>query len=314
MQRYIIRRILASIPVILLVAVITFSILHIVPGDPVAILIGSEIEYSEETAREVRARLGLDKPLPVQFWSWFTGLFRGDLGTSIFTGHSVFQLIKPKLPITFMLAIMGLGLAVIVGIPLGVAAAWNYNRAIDRLVMVFAVLGFAIPGFWLAFNFIWLFAVKLSWFNVIGCDLNSGVVGFFRSMTLPSVTLAVAFMALIARMTRSSMLEVLREDYIRTARAKGLREAMVMVRHALKPAAIPITTIIGIAFAGAITGVVVTETVFACDGVGRMVVDAVTRRDFPIIQGAMVLLAASYILVNLLVDLVYAYLDPRIRY
>jgi peptide/nickel transport system permease protein len=309
-----IRRLIASVPVIVLVAVIAFSILHIVPGDPVAILIGNQEEYNEETAKEIKARLGLDKPIPFQFLSWFGGLFKGNLGSSIFTGHSVFDLIKPKLPVTFSLAMMGLALAVVVGIPMGVAAAWNYNKTIDRAVMVFAVIGFAVPGFWLAFNLIWLFAVKLSWFTVIGCDYSHGVGGFLRSMTLPTITLGVAFMALIARMTRSSMLEVLREDYIRTARAKGLRERLVMMRHALKPASIPVTTIIGLAFAGAITGVVVTETVYSCDGVGRMVVNAVTRRDFPIIQGVMVLFAASYVLVNLLVDVVYAYLDPRIRY
>ncbi|MDP2947998.1 MAG: ABC transporter permease [Chloroflexota bacterium] len=315
MQAYILRRVLMSLLVIFMVGVITFAIMHIVPGDPVAMLIGVEGGYDKETVDRMRHTLGLDKPTYRQFLDWFGGIFSGNLGTSIFTGHSVLELLGPRLEPSISLAIMGLTLAVIIGVPMGILAAWNANTWIDRAVMVFAVLGYSIPGFWLGFMFIWLLAVKLPLFPVMGyVPLSQGLLPFLRSLTLPAVTIAIAFIALIARMTRSSMLEVLREDYIRTARAKGLPERVIMVRHAFRPASIPVLTIIGLAFALAVTGVVVTETVFSIPGTGRLVVDAVSRRDFPVIQGVMMLVATAYVMVNLVVDVVYAYLDPRIRY
>ena len=225
------------------------------------------------------------------------------------------ELIGPRLQPSISLAVLGLGLGVLVGVPLGVMAAWNANSLIDRGVMLFAVLGWSVPGFFLAYILIFIFAVELDLFPVVGyVPISEGLFDFLRSMTLPAFSVAIAIMALVARMTRSSMMEVLREDYIRTARSKGLRERIVMVRHALKPASIPVVTIVGIAFAGVITGVVVTETVYSINGLGRMLVDAVVFRDFPIIQSTMMIVAISYVVVNLIVDVLYVYIDPRIRY
>ena len=316
MGRYIVRRILTSIPVILMVAVITFGIMRIAPGDPVMLMITSEnIEPDPETIARMEKILGLDKPLPKQFWDWFAGVFTGNMGISYRSGYSVAELLAPRVQPTLSLAILSMLMGVFAGVPLGVLAAWYANRWIDRVVMIFAVLGWSIPAFWLGFNFIWLFAVNLHWFPVIGyTPITEGFIPYLRSIFLPSLTVGVAIMALVARMTRSSMMEVLQEDYIRTARAKGLVERVVMTRHALKPAAIPVVTIIGMVFAGIVTGLVVTETVFSVPGIGRMVVDAVLYRDFPIIQGVMMLVATSYVVFNLVVDVLYAYLDPRIRY
>ena len=316
MWTYIARRILVSIPVVFFVALITFSIMRIAPGDPVMMLLSSEDEQPDaETIAALEKQLGLDKPLPKQFWDWFAGIFTGNMGSSFRSGFSVWELIKDSLEPSISLAIMGLGLGVLVGVPLGVAAAWNANSLIDRGVMLFAVLGWSVPGFFLAYILIFVFAVEFKLFPVVGyVPISNGLFDFLRSMTLPSISVAVAIMALVARMTRSSMIEVLREDYIRTARSKGLRERIVMVRHALKPASIPVVTIVGIAFAGVITGVVITETVYSINGLGRKLVDAVIFRDFPIIQSAMMLVAMSYVVVNLIVDVLYVYIDPRIRY
>lgn len=313
MLGYIAKRLLASIPVLLLVGIITFSLLHIAPGDPAAIIAGDDA--TPATLVEIREALGLDRPFLVQMGLWFKRLFQGDLGTSIFSGHSVASLMAPRVQPTLSLALLSLVLSVFLGVPLGVLAAWKHNTAIDRGVMVFAVLGFSIPVFWLGFNLIWLFAVNLSLFPVIGyVPISKGFLLFLYHLTLPAVTVGVVSAALIARMTRSSMLEVLREDYIRTARSKGLAERVVLVRHALRAASIPVVTVIGLVFAGLITGVVVTETVFNIPGLGRLVVDAVVRRDFPIVQGMIMVLAGIYVFVNLVVDITYAYLDPRIRY
>ncbi len=316
MWRYIARRILVSIPVVFFVALITFSIMRLAPGDPVMMLIGDEDERPDaETIAELERQLGLDKPLPKQFWDWFAGIFTGNMGSSFRSGFEVSELIGPRIQPSVSLAVLGLGLGVIVGVPLGVLAAWNANRLIDRGVMLFAVLGWSVPGFFLAYILIFVFAVKLGMFPVVGyVPISEGLFDFLRSLTLPAFSVAIAIMALVARMTRSSMMEVLREDYIRTARSKGLRERIVMVRHALKPASIPVVTIVGIAFAGVITGVVVTETVYSINGLGRMLVDAVVFRDFPIIQSTMMLVAISYVVVNLIVDVLYVYIDPRIRY
>ena len=313
MGRYIVRRLLASVPVLFMVGVIAFVILHVAPGDPAAIIAGDLATPAEVEA--IRRALGMDRPLLVQLGIWIGRLFQGDLGTSVFSGRSVTDLMAPRLEPTIALSVMALLISVSIGIPLGVVAAWKAHTVVDRGVMVFAVLGFSIPVFWLGLNLIWLFSVKLRLLPVLGYQpLAEGVIPFLRHLALPSVTLGITFAALIARMTRSSVLEVLREDYIRTARAKGLAERVVLVRHALKAASLPIVTVIGLVFAALITGVVVTETVFAIPGLGRLVVDAVVRRDFPIIQGMMIVLATAYVLVNLVVDIAYAYLDPRIRY
>ena len=316
MWRYIARRILVSIPVVFFVALITFSIMRLAPGDPVMMLLSNEDEQPDaETIANLERQLGLDKPLPKQFWDWFAGVFTGNMGSSFRSGFEVSELIGPRLQPSISLAVLGLGLGVMVGVPLGVLAAWNANRLIDRGVMLFAVLGWSVPGFFLAYILIFVFAVKLGLFPVVGyVPISEGLFDFLRSLALPAFSVAIAIMALVARMTRSSMIEVLREDYIRTARSKGLRERMVMVRHALKPASIPVVTIVGIAFAGVITGVVITETVYSINGLGRQLVDAVIFRDFPVIQSTMMLVAISYVVVNLVVDVLYVYIDPRIRY
>ena len=312
MGRYVAQRVLAMLPVLLIVAVVTFALIHVTPGDPVSFLVGDQA--LPEQIEEIKAKLGLDKPLYQQLGIYFRDLLRGDLGESVFSRTKVTELIGQRLEPSLFLAIYSQLFAVLVAIPLGVVAAWKANTWIDRVVMIFAVLGLAIPSFWLGFNLAWLFAVKLDWFPAIGYEPLAGGVGpWLRSLTLPSLTVGIISAALIARMTRSTMLEVLREEYIRTARAKGLGELSVLFRHALKNASIPIVTIIGLTLASLAGGLVVTEAVFAIPGVGRLIVDAVLRRDYPIIQGVIIMITFAYVLMNLIVDLAYGYLDPRIR-
>ena len=313
MGYYILRRLLASIPVVILVGVMTFSILHIAPGDPAVLMAGEEATPADVEA--MRVALGFDKPFIVQFGKWSGRLLQGDLGTSIFSQHTIVSLMKPRIEPTLSLAIIAISLSIIIGVPMGVLAAWNQGSFVDRGVMVFAVLGFSIPVFWLGFLFIWAFAVKIHLFPAVGfVSITDGVFPFFRSLTLPALANAIPFSALVARMTRSTMVEVMQEDYIRTARAKGLTEAVVNVRHGLRNAAIPIVTVVGLVFAGLVGGAVVTETVFAIPGLGRLLVDGVVRRDYPIVQAMLMVVAVSYVFVNLAVDITYAFLDPRIRY
>ena len=313
MGNYILRRLLASIPVVILVGVMTFSILHIAPGDPAVLMAGEEATPADVEA--MRVALGFDKPFIVQFGKWSGRLLQGDLGTSIFSQHTIVSLMKPRIDPTISLAIIAISLSIIIGVPMGVLAAWNQGSFVDRGVMVFAVLGFSIPVFWLGFLFIWAFAVKIHLFPAVGfVSITDGVFPFFRSLTLPALANAIPFSALVARMTRSTMVEVMQEDYIRTARAKGLTEAVVNVRHGLRNAAIPIVTVVGLVFAGLVGGAVVTETVFAIPGLGRLLVDGVVRRDYPIVQAMLMVIAVSYVFVNLAVDITYAFLDPRIRY
>lgn len=313
MGYYILRRLLASIPVVILVGVMTFSILHIAPGDPAVLMAGEEATPADVEA--MRVALGFDKPFIVQFGKWSGRLLRGDLGTSIFSQHTIVSLMKPRIEPTLSLAIIAISLSIIIGVPMGVLAAWNQGSFVDRGVMVFAVLGFSIPVFWLGFLFIWAFAVKIHLFPAVGfVSITDGVFPFLRSITLPALANAIPFSALVARMTRSTMVEVMQEDYIRTARAKGLTERVVNVRHGLRNAAIPIVTVVGLVFAGLVGGAVVTETVFAIPGLGRLLVDGVVRRDYPIVQAMLMVVAVSYVFVNLAVDITYAFLDPRIRY
>ncbi|HHZ62492.1 MAG TPA: ABC transporter permease [Dehalococcoidia bacterium] len=313
MGNYILRRLLASIPVVILVGVMTFSILHIAPGDPAVLMAGEEATPADVEA--MRVALGFDKPFIVQFGKWSGRLLQGDLGTSIFSQHTIVSLMKPRIEPTLSLAIIAISLSIIIGVPMGVLAAWNQGSFVDRGVMVFAVLGFSIPVFWLGFLFIWAFAVKIHLFPAVGfVSITDGVFPFLRSLTLPALANAIPFSALVARMTRSTMVEVMQEDYIRTARAKGLTEAVVNVRHGLRNAAIPIVTVVGLVFAGLVGGAVVTETVFAIPGLGRLLVDGVVRRDYPIVQAMLMVVAVSYVFVNLAVDITYAFLDPRIRY
>ncbi len=313
MSGYILRRLLASIPVILLVGVMTFSILHIAPGDPAVLMAGEEA--TPEDVEEMRKALGFDKPFIVQFGKWAGRLMKGDLGTSIFSQHSIASLMKPRLQPTLSLAFLAITLSIAIGVPIGVLAAWKVGTLIDRGVMLFAVLGFSVPVFWLGFLFIWAFAVQIHIFPAVGfVPITDGIFPFLRSLTLPALANAIPFSALVARMTRSTMVEVMQEDYIRTARAKGLTEAVVNIRHGLRNASIPIVTVVGLVFAALVGGAVVTETVFAIPGLGRLLVDGVVRRDFPIVQAMLMVVAVAYVFVNLFVDIAYAYLDPRIRY
>ena len=313
MISYISSRLFASIPVILMVGVITFSILHIAPGDPAVLMAGEEA--TPEDVDKIRTALGFDRPFHVQFGVWVGRLLRGDLGTSIFSKHSIAELMAPRLQPTLSLGMLAIVLSILMGIPMGVVAAWTAGSAIDRAVMIFAVLGFSVPVFWLGFIFIWVFAVEIRLFPAVGfVPISEGIFPFLRSLTLPALANAIPFSALVARMTRSTMVEVLQEDYIRTARAKGLREFVVISRHALRNASIPIVTVIGLVFAALVSGAVVTETVFAIPGLGRLLVDGMVRRDYPIIQAMLMVTAVSYVFVNLIIDISYAYLDPRIRY
>jgi peptide/nickel transport system permease protein len=313
MFAYIIRRILATIPVMVVVALFVFALLHLSPGDPAAIIAG-DTATPADIAR-IHKMLGLDRPLYLQFGSWVWQLLHGDLGISIFTNLPVAQLIAQRLEPTVALTLSTLLVSVVAAIPMGVLAAWKAGSWIDRGVMVFAVLGFSVPVFVLAYVLIYLFAIDLDWLPVQGyVSIRQGFGPFLSHIILPSVALGMIYAALIARITRASMLDVLAQDYIRTARAKGLGSEQVLIGHALKNAAVPIVTIIGIGIALLISGVVVTETVFAIPGLGRLTVDAILRRDYPIIQGIILIFSAAYVLINLLVDLSYTLLDPRIRY
>jgi len=311
--RYLIKRLLATIPVIGVVALFVFSLLYISPGDPAAVIAG-DIATEADIAR-IRAQLGLDQSFLVRFGGWAWGLLHGDLGISIFTGLPVATLIGQRVEPTLALTLCTLIVAVGLAVPLGVLAAARAGGWLDRIVMAISVLGFSVPVFVIAYGLILLFSVQLEWLPVQGYrSLKDGFGPFVRHMVLPSVALGVVYMALIARITRATMLDVLAQDYVRTATAKGLARSAVLTRHALKNAAVPIVTIIGIGVAALIGGVVVTETVFAIPGLGRLTVDAILRRDYPIIQGVTLLFSVVYVLVNLLVDLSYSLFDPRIRY
>jgi len=304
----------ATVPVLGIVAVLVFLLLRLTPGDPAAILAG-DAATSEQIAA-IRASLGLDRPLLAQFAIWMGKLLSGDLGQSYYFRIDVATLIAQRLEPTFALAALTILVAVLVSIPLGVLAAWRFGGWFDRALMGFSVMGFSVPVFVLAYLLIWLLSLKLEWLPVQGYVRISegGIVLFLKHLILPSITLSVIYIALIARVTRASMLEALGEDYIRTARAKGLPEMRVLVRHALANAAVPIATVIGIGVAILIGGVVVTESVYAIPGLGRLTVDAVLARDFPTIQGVILFFSLVYVLVNLLIDLSYVFLDPRIRY
>jgi peptide/nickel transport system permease protein len=311
--RYTLKRLLATIPVMGVVALFVFSLLYISPGDPAAVIAG-DIATEADIAR-IRAQLGLDQPYFTRFGTWLLALARGDLGTSIFTSLPVTTLIGQRVEPTIALTVCTLIVAVGLAVPLGVLAAARAGGWLDRIVMALSVVGFSVPVFVIAYGLILLFSIQLDWLPVQGYQsIREGFWPFIRHMILPSVALGLVYMALIARITRASMLDVLAQDYVRTANAKGLAPGAVLARHALKNAAVPIITIIGIGIALLIGGVVVTETVFAIPGIGRLTVDAILRRDYPIIQGVTLLFSAVYVIVNLLVDLSYSLFDPRIRY
>jgi peptide/nickel transport system permease protein len=307
------RRLLATVPVLLIVAVLVFALLRLTPGDPAAVLAGDAA--STEQIAQIRTALGLDRSIPEQFLIWFGHLVTGDLGQSYYYKMPVTQLIAQRVEPTLSLAVVTITIAVLVAVPLGVLAAWRFGGWLDRGLMGFSVLGFSIPVFVLAYLLIWFFSLQLGWLPVQGYKrLSEGLWPWLYQLILPAMTLSVIYIALIARVTRASVLDTLGEDYIRTARAKGLPEAKVLLRHALANAAVPIVTVIGIGIALLIGGVVVTESVYAIPGLGRLTVDAVLARDFPTIQGVILLFSVFYVLINLLVDLSYVFFDPRIRY
>lgn len=313
MLRYAGLRLLAVIPVAICVVVAVFMLLHLAPGDPALLVAGDQA--TPEQVAGIRARLQLDQPLHAQFWNWLENLARFDLGRSVFSDQPVTRLIAQRLEPTIMLALMTTLLSVAVSVPLGVIAAWKSGRWADRLAMGFSVAGFSMPVFVIGYGLMYVFSITLGWFPVQGYrPLQSGFFNCITSLTLPSVALSFVFGALVARVTRAAMLEILAEDYIRTARAKGARAPRILMIHALKNAGVPVVTVLGIGFVSLIGGVVVTESVFNIPGVGRLIIDAILHRDYPIVQGALLMFGALLIVVNLLVDLSYGLFDPRIRY
>ncbi|SLN73569.1 ABC transporter permease [Roseisalinus antarcticus] len=312
MLRYAAQRILAGIPILLLVSLFIFSLVHLTPGDPALLLAGDNASPAQ--VDEIRARLNLDQPLWRQFALWFGDAIRLDLGNSIYSGKPVTELIGQRVEPTLVLSTVTLILTVLIAVPLGAVSAWRANTIVDRLAMGFAVIGFSVPVFAIAYVLVYLFAVRWGVFPVQGYKpLDEGMLATLHSVTLPSVSLALVFAALIARVTRASVLDALNENYIRTAHAKGLGAPRILFWHALKSVGVPVVTVIGIGFATLIGGVVVTESVFNIPGIGRLTVDAITRRDYPVIQGSILFFSAMLILINLVVDLSYAAIDPRVR-
>jgi peptide/nickel transport system permease protein len=317
MLSFLLRRIAAVLPVLLVVSLVVFLILRLAPGDPAAAIAGNNA--TNEDIAKIRTQLGLDSSIPVQYGIWMGRVLQGDLGYSFYLSKPVTELIAQRIEPTLALALGTIFLAVLVAVPLGTLAAWRLGGWLDRLLSGFSVAGFSIPVFVIGYLLIYLFSIRLEWLPVQGYKSllgpsGAGLWDWMRQLILPWLTLAMVYVALIARVTRASVSEALTEDYIRTARAKGLTETAVLLRHALANAAVPIVTVIGIGVALLIGGVVVTETVYAIPGLGSLTVDAVLNRDFPVIQGLVLMFSVSYVMVNLLVDLSYLFLDPRIRY
>lgn len=313
MLTYILRRIVATVPVMAVVAVVVFLMLRLTPADPAAIIAGDNADAEQVAA--IRSKLGLDQPIYTQFFIWIGRMLSGDFGESFFYKKAVAELIRDSFGPTLALALLAMGLAVAVAVPLGVLAAYRQGSLLDRLIMGFCVAGFSVPVFLIGYGLVYLFAIKLQWFPVQGYKAPSeGIGAFLHAMTLPAVTLAIIYVAFLARMTRASVVEVLREDYIRTAHAKGQTPFRILARHALANAAVPIITVIGLGIAILIGGAVVTESVFTIPGLGRLTVGAVLARDYPTIQAVTLLLSFIYVLLNLAIDIAYTIFDPRIRY
>jgi peptide/nickel transport system permease protein len=313
MFAYVVRRVLATIPVMAVVALFVFSLLYIAPGDPAAVIAGDQA--TPDDVERIRASLGLDRPYLVRFGAWLWDILHGDLGTSIFTNLPVSTMIAQRIEPTLSLMIVTLILAVSIAVPMGVVAAWKQGTIIDRAVMGFAVLGFSVPVFVVGYLLAYFFALEWDLLPVQGyTPFARGFWPWLENLILPAIALGTVYIALIARITRATMLEVLGQDYIRTARAKGVGQRAILFLHALKNAAVPIVTVIGIGIALLIGGAVVTESVFAIPGLGRLTVDAILRRDYPVIQGVVLLFSFVYVLVNLAIDLAYTLFDPRIRY
>ena len=317
MLQFLLRRMLAVLPVLFVVSLVVFLILRLAPGDPAAVIAGNSA--TNDDIAKIQVQLGLDRSIPVQYGIWMGNVFRGDLGFSYYLNKPVTELIAQRVEPTLSLAFGTVILALLIAVPLGTVAAWRMGGWLDRLLSGFSVAGFSVPVFVIGYLLIYLFAIRLEWLPVQGYKSISGPSAagpwaWMRQLILPWMTLAMIYVALIARVTRASVSEALTEDYIRTARAKGISESAVLLRHALANAAVPIVTVVGIGIALLIGGVVVTETVYAIPGLGSLTVDAVLNRDFPVIQGLVLLFSVSYVLINLLVDLSYLVLDPRIRY
>jgi peptide/nickel transport system permease protein len=313
MLSYILRRILSTLPVMGIVALLVFSLLYIAPGDPAAVIAGDQASPAD--VERIRQSLGLDRPFLVQFGSWLWHIVHFDLGTSIFTNLPVASLIAQRIEPTLSLMVLTLILTLLVAVPLGVVAAWKAGSWIDRTIMAFAVFAFSLPVFVVGYVLAYVFALQFEWLPVQGyTPLSAGLWPWLQHLILPALALGSVYIALIARITRASMLEVLQQDYVRTARAKGLGQSNILFVHALKNAAVPIVTVIGIGIALLIGGAVVTESVFAIPGLGRLTIDAILRRDYPVIQGIVLMFSFLYVLVNLMVDVTYTLVDPRIRY
>ncbi|MER8583130.1 ABC transporter permease [Mesorhizobium sp. M1423] len=313
MTTYILRRMVSAIAVMAMVGMFVFLLLRLAPGDPAAIIAGKSA--TAEMIAGIREQLGLNDPMPVQFIRWVRDMFSGDFGTSIFAGRPVLDLISQRLEPTLSLSILTMILSVTVGVSFGILAAWRTGGLVDRLLAAFSALGYSVPVFVIGYFLIYFFAIRMHWLPVQGyVPINQGLGAWFVRLILPTVALGLGFIAFIARVTRASMLEVLAEDYMRTAAAKGASSYAMLFHHALKNAGVPILTVIGISFAYLIGGVVLTETVFNIPGIGRLVVDAINNRDYPIIQSVLILTSGLYVFINLTVDLAYTLIDPRIRY
>ena len=310
---YLIKRLFAVIPVLAVVAVIVFLLLRLAPGDPAVIIAGDTA--SAQDIEHIRQTLGLDRPLLTQFLTWIARVLQGDLGTSVFTGMPVAEMIRQRIEPTLWISALTMGFAVAFAVPMGIVSAWKAGTWIDRTVSALAVTAFSLPVFVIGYGLVYGFSTHLGWFPVQGFkSLSDGFGPFIRHLTLPVISGGLIYMALLARMTRSTMLEVLAEDYIRTARAKGVSSQRLLLRHALKNAAVPIVTTIGLGIAMLLSGVIVTESVFAIPGIGRLTVDSILRRDYPVIQGIVLVTASAYVAINLVTDLLYGLFDPRIRY
>ncbi len=313
MLAYLVRRVLASIPVMGVVALFVFLLLRLTPGDPTAIIAGDMA--TPEQLERIRTSLGLNEPLLTQFISWIGKILRGDFGVSLISNVPVLSMIGQRLEPTVSIALSTIVVAIVVAVPLGVIAAWKHGTWIDRFVMGLSVVGFSVPVFVVGYLLVQVFAIDLHWLPVQGFrSITKGFTPFLERALLPTLALSFIYIALIARMTRASMLDVLGEDYVRTARAKGVAEPRVLLKHALRNAAVPVITVIGTGFGLLISGVVVTESVFNLPGIGRLTVDAVLARDYPVIQGVILLTSGLYVAINLLIDVTYTLLDPRIRY
>lgn len=314
MFAYVIRRILSMIPSLFLASVIVFSFIHFIPGDPAAVMLGDMA--TPEQVQQLREALGLDKPVYVQYVKWLSGVLRGDLGTSIFFHQPVTRVIASRAETSIFIALISMALIILIGVPVGVLSAVKYNSWLDQSLSSLSMFFASVPTFWLGLNLMFIFAVMLRWFPSSGFPsiIESGNWGNLRYLILPCLTLAAPNSALIIRLTRSSMLDVIREDHVRTARAKGLPEWKIILKHVFRNALISIVSALGFTFVALVSGTVVTETVFSLPGIGRLVVESILRRDYPVIQGIILVIVLLYMSINLLVDLSYAFLDPRIKY